>query len=191
MSLNTVKRYARAPEPQRLRRPPQYRPCLVDPYRDHLRARRAADPGVPVLQLFAEIKVLGYAGGLNLLYRYVNQGRLDGDRIAISPKRVASWILTRPADLPDPRRAHLDEIAAACPEMTALVDLVREFAQLMTERRGSDLDSWVKQVREAGLTEFNPFLTGLDQDHDAAVAGLTLPYTNGPCERGARRPSGA
>ncbi|UAK35956.1 ISL3 family transposase [Nocardia asteroides] len=182
VSLNTVKRYARAPEPQRLRRPPQYRPCLVDPYRDHLRARRAADPGVPVLQLFAEIKVLGYAGGLNLLYRYVNQGRLDGDRIAISPKRVASWILTRPADLPDPRRAHLDEIAAACPEMTALVDLVREFAQLMTERRGSDLDSWVEQVREAGLTEFNPFLTGLDQDHDAAVAGLTLPYTNGPCE---------
>lgn len=76
LSLNTVKRYARVREPERLRRPPQYRACLVDPYRDHLRARRAAEPGVPVLQLFDEITALGYAGGLNLLYKYVNQGRL-------------------------------------------------------------------------------------------------------------------
>jgi hypothetical protein len=183
LSLNTVKRYARAHEPDRLRRPPQYRPCLVDPYRDHSRTRRAADPGVPVLQLFDEIKALGYTGGLNLLYRYINQGWLNSDRITLSPKRVASWILTRPADLPDTRRAHLEEITAACPEMTALTDLVREFAQLLTERRGSDLDSWIKQVREASLTEIHPFLTGLEQDHDAAVAGLTLPYSNGPVER--------
>ncbi|MEU2258478.1 transposase [Nocardia xishanensis] len=25
-------------------------------------------------------------------------------------------------------------------------------------------------------------LRGLDQDHDAAIAGLTLPYSNGPIE---------
>jgi transposase len=40
LSLNTVRRYARAAEPERLVRAPQYRPTLVDPYRDHLRARR-------------------------------------------------------------------------------------------------------------------------------------------------------
>jgi hypothetical protein len=34
LSLNTVKRYARVPEPQRLRRPPQYRACLVDEFRE-------------------------------------------------------------------------------------------------------------------------------------------------------------
>ncbi|MFF2808203.1 transposase [Streptomyces sp. NPDC058000] len=28
----------------------------------------------------------------------------------------------------------------------------------------------------------DPFLNGLDQDHDAAIAGLTLPYSNGPTE---------
>jgi hypothetical protein len=31
MSLNTVKRYARAKQPGRLHRAPQYRPALVDP----------------------------------------------------------------------------------------------------------------------------------------------------------------
>ncbi|MFI2477843.1 transposase family protein [Nocardia xishanensis] len=182
LSLNTVKRYARVPEPNRLRRPPQYRACLVDAYRDHLRARRAAEPGVPVLRLFAEITELGYTGGLNLLYKYINQGRLDGDRITPSPRRVTRWLLTRPANLLDGLRAHLDELSAACPEMTALAERVREFAQLMTERRGSDIDRWIKQVREAGLVELEPFLTGLDQDHDAVIAGLTLPYSSGPTE---------
>ncbi|WP_228001291.1 ISL3 family transposase [Nocardia australiensis] len=182
LSLNTVKRYARVREPQRLRRPPQYRACLVDAYRDHLRARRAAEPGVPVLRLFAEITELGYTGGLNLLYKYVNQGRLDGDQITPSPRRVTRWLLTRPANLPDARRAHLDELLAACPEMTALAEVVREFAQLMTDRRGADIDAWIKQVREAGLVELEPFLTGLDQDHDAVVAGLTPPHSNGPTE---------
>ncbi|MEV6097769.1 DUF4240 domain-containing protein [Nocardia sp. NPDC051981] len=41
---------------------------------------------------------------------------------------------------------------------------------------------WMKQVREARLPELEPFLTGLDQDHDAAVAGLILPYSSGPIE---------
>ncbi|MFF0488529.1 ISL3 family transposase [Nocardia sp. NPDC004068] len=182
LSLNTVKRYARVREPERLRRPPQYRACLVDPYRDHLRARRAAEPGVPVLQLFDEITALGYAGGLNLLYKYVNQGRLHGDRIMPSPRRVTRWLLTRPVTLSDDRRAYLDELVAACPEMTALAQAVREFAQLMSERRGAELDCWIKQVREAGLIELEPFLTGLEQDHDAAVAGLTMPYSAGPTE---------
>ncbi len=182
LGLNTVKRYARTTEPDQLRRPPQYRACLVDPYRDHLRARRAAEPGVPVLHLFHEIKALGYTGSINLLHKYLNQGRAESDRIAPSPRRFTSWIMTRPADLSDGRRAHLDELLAACPEMTDLARLVAEFAQLMTERRGSDLDSWMKQVREVRLPELDPFLRGLDQDHDAAIAGLTLPYSNGPVE---------
>ncbi|MDN2501176.1 ISL3 family transposase [Nocardia nova] len=62
LALNTVKRYARAPEPDQLRRPPYYRACLVDPYRDHLRRRRIEQPGVPVLHLFHEITALGYTG---------------------------------------------------------------------------------------------------------------------------------
>lgn len=47
LSLNTVKRYARAAEPERIIRPPRYRATLVDPYRHHLRQRRALDPPCP------------------------------------------------------------------------------------------------------------------------------------------------
>ena len=69
LALNTVKRYARAERPERLQRTPQYRPTLVDPYRDHLRRRRAEDPAVPVQQLLREIRELGYQGSSNLLVR--------------------------------------------------------------------------------------------------------------------------
>jgi hypothetical protein len=74
LSLNTVKRYARAAEPERMIRAPRYRATLVDPYRDHLRARRAEDPAVPVWRLLAEIRDQGYTGSMNLLYRYITQG---------------------------------------------------------------------------------------------------------------------
>lgn len=45
-----------------LRRPPRYRACPVDAYRDHLCARRPVEPGVPVLLMFAEIAEFGYIG---------------------------------------------------------------------------------------------------------------------------------
>ncbi|GII32888.1 hypothetical protein Pmi06nite_63300 [Planotetraspora mira] len=99
VSLNTVKRYARVGEPERLQRAPQYRPTLVDPYRDHLRRRRSDDPAVPILHLFNEIKALDYQGSFNLLYRYITQARVEADRLPISPRRLARLLLTRPDNL--------------------------------------------------------------------------------------------
>ena len=87
LSLNTVKRYARAAEPERMVRAPRYRATLVDPYRDHLRKRRAEDPAVPVQQLLREIRELGYQGSSNLLVRYITQGRVESDRPRSRPSR--------------------------------------------------------------------------------------------------------
>ncbi|GGS28094.1 hypothetical protein GCM10010269_78400 [Streptomyces humidus] len=56
LALNTVKRYARADRPERMLRVPKYRASLVDPYREHLRKRRAEDPAVPVSHLFESSK---------------------------------------------------------------------------------------------------------------------------------------
>jgi hypothetical protein len=59
LSLTRIKRYARAAEPERMICAPRYRATLVEPYRDHLRARRAEDPAVPVQRLLSEIRELG------------------------------------------------------------------------------------------------------------------------------------
>ena len=141
LSLNTVKRYARAAEPGRMIRAPRYRPTLVDTYRDHLRARRSQDPAVPVWRLLAEIREQGYSGSMNLLCRYITQGRAEAGRPHLSTKRVARLLLTRPAALSSSQQALLGELTTACPEMTSLARLAGSLphcsGQSPGTRRGS------------------------------------------------------
>lgn len=184
LSLNTVKRYARVAEPERLKRAPQYRPTLVDPYREHLKRRRSDEPAVSVLRLFEEMKTQGYQGSINLLYRYITQGRVEGDRPAISPRRLARLVLTRPDNLTDKQRTVRDELTAACPEIIDLTGLVGSFAELLRpqDRNSERLDEWITAVRATDPPYLHAFTRGLDQDHDAVHAAVTLPYHNGGTE---------
>jgi transposase len=179
-TINCVKRYARAERVEDLLRPPQYRACLVDPYRD-LVARRLGEH-VAIARILEEIREKGYAGAPSLLDRYIAQGRADTLDQAPSARRLTSWIMTRPADLKADRRRHLDELTGACPEMTLLAERVREFAVILTERRGQDLPDWINRTRAHKLPGFDQYLNGLAKDLQASIAGLTLPYSNGPTE---------
>ncbi|WP_431197157.1 ISL3 family transposase [Streptomyces flavusporus] len=183
-ALNTVKRYARMKEPTGDRRAPRYKPTLVDPYRDHLRTRRAEDPAVAVLQLFREIQEPGYTGSLNLLYRYITQGRAEGDKPVTTPQRFARLLLTRPENLRDKDTTLLRELTEACPEISELACLTSEFAQLLAPAEGNDvkLTDWITTVRAADLPHLHSFANGLELDRAAVDAGLTLPYHNGRTE---------
>jgi hypothetical protein len=179
-SLNTVKRYARADTAEELLRPPRYGPCLVDAHRDLVRERLAG--GVPVTRILTEIREHGYTGSANLLVRYINQGRADPKRTLPSPRRLVSWIMSRSADLLDHQQRHLNELISSCPEMATLAARVREFAAILTQRRGQDLDAWMTVVRADALPGFDSYLNGLARDRDATIAGLSLPHSNGPTE---------
>ena len=184
LTLNTVKRYDRASEPERMQRVPKYKPTLVDPYRDHLRERRAEEPAVAVRQLLREIRELGYPGSSNLLVRYINQGRLDGDRPHLSPRRATRLLLTRPDRLTGGQQETLTRIEDACPEMTALATAIRVFAGLLTPDPGNahHLQEWIATVRAADLPHVHAFTRGLDLDIKAATAALTMPFHNGRTE---------
>jgi Transposase len=184
LSLNTVKRYARAAEPERMIRAPRYRATLVDPYRDHLRARRADDPAVPVQRLLSEIRELGYPGSMNLLYRYITQGRVEADRPHLSPRSVTRLLLTRPAQLSDGQRSLLGELTAACPQMTDLAELVRSFAALLRPDPANEagLSEWTRAAMACDLPNVHAFTRGLGLDIDAAIAAVTLPFHNGRTE---------
>ena len=184
LSLNTVKRYARAAEPERMIRAPRYRATMVDPYRDHLRARRAADPAVPVWQLLAEIREQGYPGSMNLLYRYITQGRVEADRPHLSPRRVTRLLLTRPDALSDSQQTLLAGLTAACPEMTSLAALIRSFAALLRPDPANQarLKDWAETARASDLPHLHAFTRGLDLDKQAVIAAVTLPFHNGRTE---------
>jgi transposase len=90
--------------------------------------------------------------------------------------------MTRPEELPAHRRRHLDELVAVCPHLTVLAERIREFAAILTQRRGHDLEGWITAVRADDLPALHSFAHGLEKDKKAVVAGLTLPYSNGPME---------
>jgi len=139
---------------------------------------------VAVMTLFHEIRSLGYSGSLNLLYRYITQGRVEADRPPLSPRALARLILTQPDRLSDKQRQLRDDLVAACPEMIDLADLVTGFAQLLKPSNGNDsrLHDWITTATAADLPHLHAFTRGLAQDRDAINAGLTLPYHNGGTE---------
>ncbi|MEV1004720.1 transposase [Nonomuraea sp. NPDC050202] len=182
LALNTVKKYARAPRVEQLIGTPKRGATLVDPFRDHLRSRWAAEPGVTAQTLLQEIKSMGYQGGSTLLYRYLGQGRAEDAQPPPSPRRVAIWIMTDPAHLSPGHTARLHKVLDCCLELKQATEHVRTFASLLTQRQGHRLDEWIAEVRATDLQPLRSFAEGLLIDHDAVAAGLTLPYSNGPTE---------
>lgn len=184
LAFNTVKRYARAETPERIQRVPKYRPTLVDPYRDHLRARRTEEPGVPVTQLLREIRELGYQGSSNLLHRYLNQGRHLDDQPHLSPRRANRLLLTEPQNLTTEQASTCDRFTSSCPEMTELAVLIDSFAKLLKPADDNDerLHEWIIHARAADLPHVHSFTRGLNQDLAAVTAALTLGHHNGRTE---------
>ena len=149
----------------------------MDPYCDHLRKRRAEDPAVPVQRLLREIRELGYQGSSDLLVRYITQGRAEGDRPHLSPRRAVRILLTQPASLTAGQLEVLTGLAAACPEMTALAGLVRSFAALLVLQadNGSLLQQWIATARATDLPHLHGFSNGL------ATWTLRPPPPRSPC----------
>jgi transposase len=140
--------------------------------------------------LLAEIKKLGYTGSQNLLYRYINQGRVECDQLAISPKRLTGLLLSEPGTLTDTQRERLDAAIAACGEMTMLSNLVRDFAALLDPKDGNDrlLTDWIELARQVDLPHLHAFTRDLANDRAAVNAALSLPFHNGGTEASTPRP---
>jgi hypothetical protein len=49
-------------------------------------------------------------------------------------------------------------------------------------RRGQEFEVWVQAVEASRIPELRRFVHSLLRDKEAVVAGLTLPYSNGPVE---------
>lgn len=77
------------------RRPGRHRPTLTGPYRDHLRKRRAEEPGIAIQRLLREITEPGYQGSRTLLVQYLAQGRAAASQPHLSPRSAARHLLTK------------------------------------------------------------------------------------------------
>ncbi|MGY4783280.1 transposase [Rhodococcus opacus] len=97
-------------------------------------------------------------------------------------RRITSWMLRRPDDLTVEEQIGLKQVLASCRHLEATAAHVTAFAEMLTERRGENLNPWIAAVRADDLPQLHRFVRGLETDHDAVRNGLTLTYSSGAVE---------
>jgi transposase len=100
----------------------------------------------------------------------------------------ATWLFFRKADeLKQEERERLQQLRQASPHLETAYQLVEKFLRMVRERTGEQLTAWLAEVQASQLQAFDSFVTGVQQDQDAVLAGLTLPWSNGPLEGNVNR----
>lgn len=179
------------------------RPRRIDAYQSYLKLRweQGCHNGI---QLYQELQAQGFRGSQNGVYRYLatlgpptSPRRSRGPRPSAQAQaelhqptslehfsaRSATWLFLRKQDdLDEKEQEQLRLIREASPRAQTAYQLVTAFMQMLRERTGEQLENWLDKVRQSQLVEFESLVTGIEQDRAAVLAGLTLPYSNGPLE---------
>jgi transposase len=190
LSRDTVRKYLQSegfPERKERNTPPRE----IDQHAGYLR-RRWEEGCHDHRQLWQELRERGYSGKPASVWRFINQWREPGPRgrrrvarrrgvAAPSPRRVVWWLLC-PKRCPAEETAFVARLEEESERVRLAHELVRDFFGLVRERQAEQLEAWVKRVEQSGLPDLVSFSRGLRRDWDAVVAGLSLPWSNGPVE---------
>ncbi len=146
------------------------------------------------LQLYQEIKEQGFSGTHQTVYRFLRRLRQQlplAQAVEAPPTPVqdvvakeAVWLFVRnPASLDETEQRTLAAICQVSDTAKTLYQLVQEFRQMLHHREGEKLDEWLTKVRASQIRELQSFVSGVERDKAAVVAGLTLPQNNGLGDR--------
>lgn len=186
LDLKTVRRYARAANPEQLLGPnPSSGPGRLGPFKPYLHAR-CAEGVTATSVLLEEIRARGYRGSERTLRRHLVQIRGPEQPPPAPPvpsaREITAWIM-RPDDrLSDDDRTRLKDARARCADLAALTDLAHGFNNLVRQRGGDRLETWINNTERCAYAEVRAFATGLRADFDAVRAGLTRQWSSGPVE---------
>ncbi|GAC1448528.1 MAG: hypothetical protein PVSMB5_35290 [Ktedonobacteraceae bacterium] len=65
----------------------------------------------------------------------------------------------------------LQQLRQASPHLETAYQLVKAFLSMVRERTGEQLDAWLEAVQASHLEAFQTFVTGVQRDKDAVLAG--------------------
>ncbi len=194
MSQRTIQRWiATGNVPHSGRR--KQRASLIDPYKSYLlkRWQQGCHNGA---ELERELRAKGYKGSHNVVYRYLEtlkalpptpskhkRASIQSNPLLTLSASKATWLFFRKhEDLEPEEQETLQQLRQASPHLETAYQLVDEFLQMVRERTGEGLDEWLGKVKTSRLQAFRTFVTGVQKDKEAVLAGLTLPWSNGPLE---------
>ncbi len=192
LARNTVRKYFREPPESPRPTPRAFRASLLDPYDDYL-LERLSQGCRNAAQLFREIQDQGFSGSLSITKAYVrylqsstHDGKAPRTRTqraeAISPRELR-WLLTHKREKLDQEdQARLDQLLTVSTEVQTVHALVQSFLDMVRERTGKHLRTWMEEANQSDIAELKSFVAGIERDYDAVKAGLTLVWSQGPVE---------
>jgi len=186
LSRKTVRRFARTDDVEELLVKARGRNSLLDPFKAYLHERfRAGHTDAALLK--NEIAALGYRGSARTVRRYLQAFRGTGTApppkpVAPSVRQVTGWLTRRPTSLSEDERLELKKTLDRSDALSMTYQHTRQFAEMLTKRRGDRLPGWISDVEADGPAALRSFATGLRGDLAAVTAGLTLPYSSGAVE---------
>ncbi|MFH9202251.1 transposase [Streptomyces anulatus] len=77
--------------------------------------------------------------------------------------------------------------SARCPELDKVGEHVRDFGEILTDRLGVTLPTWIDAVDASQLPGLTGFAVHMRRDLDAVTAGLTLDWSSGGVEGAVNR----
>lgn len=194
LDRQTVRRFANASCVEELLGDVENRPTSLDPWLDVIH-QRWNDGVTNAVDLTAELRPLGYIGGVRVVQRYLEPLRPEPGQAAPTlksapatatapkPRHVGRWLVTHPDHLGEDDALELKKATGACPHLERLHDHVRAFAKIMVQRRGAqDLPGWLDAVDHDDLPALGSFATGIRRDLDAVINGLTMEHNSGAVE---------
>lgn len=159
--------------------------------------------------LWKELVAQGYSGSVKSVYQFLRplrqglqpEGALqDGVASVTVSYRVSrtlpprspldrytltqvQWLFVRdPEDLTASEREHITWLCDQQETLATVYAQVQAFRRLVKERRGNELEAWAQDCETSDIRELKRFAAHLRTEWDPAVAGLTLPESQGQTE---------
>lgn len=136
-------------------------------------------------ELWRRLRDAGFGGSLRVVTEWATRHR----RAEVAPDARPRTCppVRRLAAMPTRGRDHLSRgeavtvalIERAIPSLAKARHLLDRFQAMIRQRRTEDLGAWLE---EAAVGPLASFARGLRADQPAAMAGLSLPWPNGPAE---------
>jgi len=99
-----------------------------------------------------------------------------------SAKNVAALFMRRQEKLSAEQEDYLERLQALDPALADARRLTQEFAGMVRNLAGGELDGWLEQAEASEASVVRRFAAGLRKDLRAVRAGLTEEWSNGPVE---------
>jgi transposase len=181
VARNTARRWLRGAAPDLIRR----RPSMLEPHLPMLE-RRWVEGCHNGAQLWRELRVIGFRGGLRVVSEWASRrrlcdrpGRSSLSLTAPPPRRVARLLTAEPAALVADERRYLDRLLALSAPLARARDLALRFGAIVRNHNIGDLGRW---MADAAGSDMSSFASGIQQDEAAIRAALQLPWSNGQTE---------